>query len=360
MIDIVTNLLKNIGDWNIAGNVYSSSTVECFVIEKRGAGDEKERSLFRMFKRNEPIEDTRRLLYQIESFVKGEDFQYVLPYKEGFAASYNGVSYLCVRMENAKLFTGVERENELVGLGRNLCKALGEWNERTAYPIDIAPECIYVDPRGQYRVDVLNEKFVNALAQNKMASAIYSAPEIYKGGEHNAASQMYGIGLMLYEIANDGCLPFLDKKMKGKWTSTDMKVALNQRLNGATFEAPARASQGVAETIMRACSFDAKDRYNNLLDFEWALANSGYTNTELSGRKDKGSAKKATASAAPKAEKKDKKGIIIVAVVAVLLLLGIVKITNRKVQVPNVKDMTYAQAQKAIEDAGLELAEYTK
>lgn len=353
MIDIGTNLLKKIGDWNMLGMVCSSPNMECYLIERKGEGN-KERSIFRFFRRNESIEEVRNILSQIELRLKNQDFQYILNYREGFASSVNGVSYLCVRMDEAKMITPVERENELIGLGRCLCKAMNEWDEVTEYEIDIAPECIYINSHNQYKVDVINEKLINALSKNKKANYIYSAPEIYKGNPHAASSQIYSIGMMLYEMANDGRLPFLAKKKENS-TSEEMKEALNKRLNGAKIEPPACVSDSVGRTILEACSFMPEDRPTSLLNFEWALEKSGFTNAELVMHKDKGTAKMAAPSKFEMPELPIKKIAIGAACLLVLLIGGnVIKSATKKIEVPDLKDMTYNQAKTAVLAAGLE------
>ena len=81
---------------------------------------------------------------------------------------------------------------------------------------------------------------------------------------------IYALGLVLYKLMNHNRLPFLNLE-KQLITYRDKENALTRRMSGETPPPPVDAGEAFGSVILKACAYDAKERYQTPEKFREAL-----------------------------------------------------------------------------------------
>ena len=140
-----------------------------------------------------------------------------------------------------------------VNLGLDLCSALAICRRSGHIFIDLRPGNIYLTGEGEYRIGDLGFAKLSALKFNSLPSRYYSdytAPELR---DHlatlNPTADIYAVGMILYQIYNNGQLPDVQKELP----------------------APANADYELAEIILKACALNPRNRYQTPIEMGQAL-----------------------------------------------------------------------------------------
>ena len=138
---------------------------------------------------------------------------------------------------------------EAVNLGLDLCTALSVCRQAGQLYVDLKPSNIYISEKKEYRIGDLgfvkleNLKFTSL--PSKYHSA-YSPPELH---DHmstlNETADTYALGMILYQLYNDGQLPF-----RGKTPDAELPSPIN-------------ADYEIAEIIMKAIHPDPAQRWED-------------------------------------------------------------------------------------------------
>lgn len=99
---------------------------------------------------------------------------------------------------------------------------------------------------------------------------MYMAPEVFRGERYDSRVDIYSLGLVMYRLLNDGRLPFFPA-YPAPITFSDRENAMAQRMNGIAFPAPKYADTKVAEIILKACAYNAEDRFATPAEMRQAL-----------------------------------------------------------------------------------------
>ena len=86
------------------------------------------------------------------------------------------------------------------------------------------------------------------------------APEVRTKGQGDAGSDLYSLGLVLYQLLNDNRLPFLPAA-PAPVSFQDRNEALMKRFSGAPLPPPVRAGEQMAKILLKACAFRPGERY---------------------------------------------------------------------------------------------------
>lgn len=167
-------------------------------------------------------------------------------------------------------------EKTVIQVGKDICRALILCAKNNIVHRDIKPQNIFVSPNGAYK---LGDFGVAKTVERTMGGTIigtfkYMAPEVYRGLPYGAAADIYSLGLVLYWMLNHRRMPFMPLPPAKVLAGMDGDAA-NRRLLGDPIPAPANGSEGLKKIVLKACAYDAKDRYKSAEEMLAALENVG-------------------------------------------------------------------------------------
>ena len=169
-------------------------------------------------------------------------------------------------------------EKEVMKLGIDLCKALEYCGQLHIIHRDIKPENIFVSRFGDFKLGDFGiarelEKTVSTLS--KKGTYSYMAPEMYRGEKYDNRVDIYALGLVLYKLMNHNRLPFLNLE-KQLITYRDKENALTRRMSGEKLPYPTDVGEAFGKVILKACAYDAKERYQTPHELREALEDIRY------------------------------------------------------------------------------------
>lgn len=198
---------------------------------------------------------------------------------------------LFVRMELLTSFQQVMAERqrsrspftipEILKIGRDVCTALMYCEGKGIIHRDIKPANLFVDGFGNYKVgDFGASKRLDTIHVAQTMTSIgtisYMAPEIFRGHSYNNTVDIYAVGLILYQLLNNGRMPFLPEE--GAYATKDIDGANYQRLHGTPLPSLAGKTVGGARidsrldaAVRKACALNPEDRYKSAREFYEAL-----------------------------------------------------------------------------------------
>ena len=201
-------------------------------------------------------------------------------------------SSLYVRMELLTSFVDVmsahQRDGtqftipEVLKIGKDICTALSFCEQKGIIHRDIKPANLFVDNYGSYKVgDFGVSKRMETVHPTHMLTGIgtisYMAPEIFAGRSYNNTVDIYALGLVLYQLLNNGRMPFLPSD--GVYVEQEIDAANYRRLHGEALP-PLVGLRVCGDTISarldsiirRACDPDSHRRYRTAKEFYDALS----------------------------------------------------------------------------------------
>jgi len=171
-------------------------------------------------------------------------------------------------------------QRDIIKLGIDICKALEICQKYKIIHRDIKPSNIFVSDTGDFKLGDFGvsrtlEKTSSGLS--KKGTYTYMAPEVFKGEAYGTNVDIYSLGIVMYKLLNNNFEPFRTVK-----TYADEEESLNARMNGKNIPKPANAEGRLAEIVLKACSFNPKDRYESPKQMREELENIFYS--ELEGK----------------------------------------------------------------------------
>lgn len=147
---------------------------------------------------------------------------------------------------------------EAVNLGLDLCSALSVCREAGALYVDLKPNNIFVSEKKEYRIGDLGFVQMDALKYTALPDkyrSVYTPPELHDPmATLGLTTDTYAVGMILYQLYNDGQLPFRDKAPE------------------EVLPSPANADYELAEIIMKAIHPDPAQRWQDPKEMGKALA----------------------------------------------------------------------------------------
>lgn len=199
--------------------------------------------------------------------VSYEDHQ-IIPYADGIGWD------IFVRMELLTPLQEYIRDHtpftqaDTVKLGIELCRALEVCGQHQIIHRDIKPENIFATETGDFGTARITDQTKGA--STRTGTNMYMAPEVFRGERYDSRVDIYSLGLVMYRLLNDGRLPFFPA-YPAPITFSDRENAMAQRMNGVAFPAPKYADAKVAEIIVKACAYNAEDRFATPAEMRQAL-----------------------------------------------------------------------------------------
>ena len=138
---------------------------------------------------------------------------------------------------------------------------------------DIKPENILCDSTGVFKLGDFGiacnlEGIAGSLT--RIGSENYIAPEIVYSRKYNRRVDIYSLGLVLYSLLNERRLPFWPEG-KEIITAGERHAAFSRRIKGEKIPPPQNCSAKMAKIILKACAFNADDRYSSAAEMKKEL-----------------------------------------------------------------------------------------
>lgn len=147
---------------------------------------------------------------------------------------------------------------EAMNLGLDLCAALTVCRQAGYLYVDLKPTNIFVSDKKEYRIGDLGFIALDSLSYTALPDKYhspYTPPELLDPmASVNLTADSYAVGMLLYQLYNDGQLPFKGNVPEGELPS------------------PANADYELAEIIMKAIHPDMQQRWQDPKDLGKALA----------------------------------------------------------------------------------------
>ncbi|MCD8355391.1 MAG: leucine-rich repeat protein [Clostridia bacterium] len=192
---------------------------------------------------------------------------------------------LLIRMELLQNVGQLMRRNggrlqsveEAKKLGKDICCGLICCHQSDILHRDINPNNIFQNSFGDYKLGdfgIAKQLHGTLHAQTAIGTRQYIAPEVLhkKTGElqadhYDIRVDIYCLGLVLYQLANDGYLPFFyDGLPKSEW-----QEAILRRLDGEKLVPPSQADDAFSDVILKACAYQPQERYASAQEMYDAL-----------------------------------------------------------------------------------------
>ena len=170
-------------------------------------------------------------------------------------------------------FEGHEiREDVVIRLGIDMCKALELCEKHKIIHRDIKPQNIFISRNGDFKLGDFGiarvaEKTTKA---TKAGTYSYMAPEVYTAQPYNASVDLYSLGLVMHWMLNQRRAPFVPLPPDTP-TAEQNTAALQARMSGKPIPAPRYGSPALHEIILKACAYSPADRYHSPREMRQAL-----------------------------------------------------------------------------------------
>lgn len=183
-----------------------------------------------------------------------------------------------IQMEYLTTFSEFARKNSfteraVARLATDICSALEVCEEKNIIHRDIKPDNIFIDNYGNYKIGdfgVARKLEHASIAMSKKGTYTYMAPEVYHSAEYDNRADIYSLGMVMYKLLNRGRDPFTDPYAETV-AYHDREAALVNRMRGENLPAPVDASLPMSKIIIKACSYDPKNRFVSPGAFKAAL-----------------------------------------------------------------------------------------
>ena len=193
----------------------------------------------------------------------------------------DGVGYdIYIRMELLRPFETFLKEHqmtdkEIAKLGVHMCTALELCSAEGLIHGDIKPSNIYVSKNGNFKLgDFGSATLYSNIGGKKTTSGgtpAYMAPELRKKqSPPNEKTDIYSLGLVMYQLLNQGRLPFVSPEGEKDWNL--QLEALKTRDAGTDVPPPQGNDIALNSIILKALQFQPENRYGSAREFRERLS----------------------------------------------------------------------------------------
>lgn len=163
---------------------------------------------------------------------------------------------------------------EVINMGIDIASAIEVCHREDIMHRDIKASNIFINEDGVFKLGdfgLAKKLTESAHAKSKVGTDAYKAPEVFNPyGKYDKTVDIYSLGIVLYEIFNNGRLPFMPDYPK-TYGPKEVEEAIGRRVRGGIPPKPAMAPWNVSECILKACAPNPKDRYQTAGEFKMAL-----------------------------------------------------------------------------------------
>lgn len=205
----------------------------------------------------------------------------IVAYEDSFIDSSTAPnSYTAyLRMELVKPLSeywgGKKKIQQITQMGIDIAGGLSACESHHFLYLDMKPHNVFVSDTGTYKLSDFGcaADMHGTRRLTRKGTYIYTAPEVINADyvtEVDASADVYALGMVLYEMLNDGYLPFQDRNASYR-DLKNRKLAMDVRLSGLPFDIPAHADMYLSLALLKACSYERDKRYRTAGEFQTAL-----------------------------------------------------------------------------------------
>lgn len=168
---------------------------------------------------------------------------------------------------------GEMEPGEIAKLGIDICEALKACEKKRVIHRDIKPDNIFVNEYGGFKLGdfgIAKRLESTKAVLSQKGTAMYMAPEIYRGESGGGTVDLYALGITLYKLLNRGRFPFM-----APWpqpvTPEGRETALRRRMSGETVPPPEGTDPALGAIVAKACAARPEMRYQKAEELQNAL-----------------------------------------------------------------------------------------
>ncbi len=161
----------------------------------------------------------------------------------------------------------------VIKMGIDIGKALEDCEEEKIVHRDIKPDNIFVNKNrtfklGDFGLSRKMNKSASFSLRKSAGTPLYMAPETFGwGSKTDYLSDMYSLGIVMYQLLNDGNIPFVSDMRD----FIEVDNAIGRRLDREKILPPKYEHGELWKVLQKACEFEKKDRYQEAREFRKAL-----------------------------------------------------------------------------------------
>lgn len=184
-------------------------------------------------------------------------------------------------VEGSNLKQLINRSHQIVPLSdcfnifSSICSALNYAHENQIFHCDIKPANIMLDVKGNTFDALLADFGVAQLADNfgSGGTPTYMAPEQFTGGKIDARTDVYALGITLYEILSGGHTPFKGTSPQGEGSTMKERVAWEHLYSNppSLRKININCSHEMEEVVFTAMQKNPQRRFPNAMSFLYAF-----------------------------------------------------------------------------------------
>ena len=154
-------------------------------------------------------------------------------------------------------------EQDIIRIGKDICKALTVCEKYNIIHRDIKPQNILVNETGDYKLGDFGVARTMEHTTNATVAGTenYMAPEVIRREKYGKDVDTYSLGLVLYWLLNKRTMPFLT--IGAVPQIADLEAARTRRITGEPLPEPATGSRELKAIVLKACKHDRNARYSS-------------------------------------------------------------------------------------------------
>ena len=161
-------------------------------------------------------------------------------------------------------------EKLIVKMGMDIAQGLRDCHNKGIIHRDVKPDNIFVNERENFKLGDFGISRSAPGSQDLLSfkgTPGYMAPEVFRMWSTDERSDIYSLGMVLYQYLNDNRMPFVPERV----TPNVIETARQRRFAGEPIPAPAHGSQRLKSIVLRALEARPENRFQTAEEMYFAL-----------------------------------------------------------------------------------------
>ncbi len=192
-------------------------------------------------------------------------------YEDGTLSGWD----ILLRMERLDCLAELLREGETLSaaqirtLAKDAAAALSAVHRAGLIHRDVKPANLYRTPDGRFQLGDFGiaHRSRAGLLETMAGTAAYLAPEVARGGAYDSRADLYSLGIVLYQLLNQGQLPLNSEDS----TYSQREAAIRRRWDGTRLPPPPMGDRRLKKAVLKLCRSDPRRRFASADAFRKAL-----------------------------------------------------------------------------------------